>query len=60
LHEKVTFSLELRHATSRDDHGAGVDSGRILHFRPEQEPESIFQVRAGVYIKVCAGANQNF
>jgi len=27
---------------SRDDHGAGVDSGRSLHFRPEQEPESIF------------------
>jgi len=28
--------------TGRDDHGAGVDSGRNLHFRPEQEPESIF------------------
>jgi len=29
-------------ASSRDDHGAGVDSGRSLHFRLEQEPESIF------------------
>jgi len=27
---------------SRDDHGAGVDSGRSLFFRLEQEPESIF------------------
>jgi len=26
----------------RDDHGAGVDSGQSLHFRLEQEPESIF------------------
>jgi len=43
---------------------AGVNSGRSLHFRLEQEPESIFQAQAregaGVYIKVCAGANQNF
>jgi len=28
--------------TSRDDHGAGVDSGRSLHFGLEQKPESIF------------------
>jgi len=33
---------------------------RSLHFRLEQEPESIFQARAGVYIKVCAGVNQIF
>jgi len=26
----------------RDDHGSGVDSGRSLHFRLEQESESIF------------------
>jgi len=48
----------------RDDHGAGGDYGRSLNFRPEQEPESILQVRAaagpGVNIKVCAGAKQTF
>jgi len=27
---------------SRDDHGAGVDSGQSLHFGLEQKPESIF------------------
>jgi len=27
---------------NRDDHGAGVDSGRSLHFWLEQELESIF------------------
>jgi len=26
----------------RDDHGARVDSGRSLHFSPEQESGSIF------------------
>jgi len=27
---------------SRNDHGAGVDSGLSFHFGLEQEPESIF------------------
>jgi len=29
--------LNVGHVQTRDDHGAGVDSGRSLHFR--QEPE---------------------
>jgi len=32
---------------NRDDHAAGVDSGRSLHFSQEPESESIFWVRAG-------------
>ena len=62
----VSVVLNARFTTNgmcvRDDHGAGVDSGQSLHFRLEQEPESLFLVRAGagVNIKVCAGANQNF
>jgi len=41
----------------------GVHSSWSLDFRAEEEPESVFSVRAGagagVSIKVCAGASQN-
>jgi len=50
--------------STKDDHRAGVDSGRSLYFLLVQEPEPIFYVQAGVgagvNIRVCAGANQNF
>jgi len=39
-----------------------MDSCRRLDFRSDQEPESIFQIRAvaGVNIKVYAGSNEKF
>jgi len=36
------FDQDVKVVPGRDDHGAGVDSRRSLHFRLEQEPESIF------------------
>jgi len=37
------FQAEEEDISTRDDHGAGVNSGRSLHFRLEQDPESILR-----------------
>jgi len=33
----------VNHVKNRDDHGAGVDSGRNLDFRQEQDPGQYFK-----------------
>jgi len=37
-----SFKQNVKRVWDRDDHEAGVDSGQSLHFRLEQEPETIF------------------